>query len=152
MTITDGCFEEEINYSGNDIATHSPVATPEDCQVLCQHNDKCKYWTYGHITEEFWYAGHCFLKNDKSNVGQKAALTSGPRNCLGKLSPQHTEMNSKIGDFKVKSGTFLAQKWGFSLLLHFAAGWVNSVKSVHIILFGIYRSSKILVHVTKKSK
>ena len=70
---------------GYDIAIHKSVATPEDCQVLCQHNDQCKYWTYGHITEDVWYAGKCHLKNDKSNVGPKAALTSGPRNCPSKL-------------------------------------------------------------------
>merc|ERR1711981_373565 len=75
------CFEKEIDYPGNDIAEHNSVATPEDCQVLCQHNDQCKYWTYGYITEDVWYAGKCFLKNVKSNVGAKAALSSGPRNC-----------------------------------------------------------------------
>ena len=82
---TDECFEKEIDYPGNDIAEHNSVATPEDCQVLCQHNDQCIYWTYGYINEDVWYAGKCFLKNVKSNVGPKAALTSGPRNCPSKL-------------------------------------------------------------------
>ena len=85
LPVTDECFEEYIDYKGNDIAKYTSVATPEDCQVKCQHNDKCKYWTYGHITEnQYWYAGHCFLKNAKSNLGPKAALTSGPRNCPSK--------------------------------------------------------------------
>ena len=42
-----------------------------------------------------------------------------------KKSPNYTEMNSKIGDFMVKSGSILAQNWEFLFLFHSTAGWVD---------------------------
>ena len=87
------CFEEEIDYLGDDLFSgldyfdkhpkYKNVATPEACQVLCQMNAECKYWTYGHIDYPDWYAGYWFLKNAKSNIQSKKGLTSGPRNCQG---------------------------------------------------------------------
>ena len=68
-------------YYGNNIANPSPVATPVDCQVRCQQNDECKYWTYGHNHGNAWFAGKCFIKNARSNVQQNSAFTSGPKNC-----------------------------------------------------------------------
>ena len=83
-TISVLCFEENIDFLGHDLGSVPSVATAEDCQVICQQNAECRYWTYGHSGENYPYSGHCFLKYTKANVGTLVAVTSGAKNCSGK--------------------------------------------------------------------
>ena len=61
------------------------MATAEDCQIICQQTDQCRYWTHGHPGENYVYSGKCFMKYTKGNVGPLIAVTSGARNCSGKF-------------------------------------------------------------------
>ena len=74
------CYEENINYYGNDIGLTPGVATAENCQVKCQQNDQCLFWTYCTLD---WCKENCFLKSGKSNVEPSSSSISGPRYCPG---------------------------------------------------------------------
>ena len=81
------CFEEEVDYPAMDIGlVQYTVWTAADCQILCQQNSECQYWTYQ-------YPALCYLKRGKSGVIARVTgafhnfpLTSGPKYCQCKLS------------------------------------------------------------------
>ena len=73
-----------------------------ECQIMCQHNLNCKFWTYGVIGE---WNGHCVLKS--SDIGRQSltGLISGPRNCrycdeIG-ICRVSVDFHSKTSDFLV---------------------------------------------------
>ena len=37
------CFEENINYNGNDIGEIPGVATADDCQLKCKQEEDCNF-------------------------------------------------------------------------------------------------------------
>ena len=75
LCISDACFDIDINYSGSDIAASASTSN-EDCQIICQQNDQCKYWTL--------YGGMCHSKKAKTNIGPLAGANSGPKDCGSK--------------------------------------------------------------------
>ena len=53
------------------------IASAEACQVACQDEDKCEFWTYNINTKE------CGFKNSDAEKGAIALsyATSGPKWC-----------------------------------------------------------------------
>lgn len=49
------------------------------CQQLCQKEDACKFWTYGHQGTE--WAGNCWLKPTSEDGYDWNARSSGPKQC-----------------------------------------------------------------------
>ena len=81
------CYEENIDYSpGNHFKVHLDIAHAEDCQLLCQQDPNCKYWTYG---EASWQQPRrCWLKTVKGIVVPGVVgVTSGPKNCPSLSGP-----------------------------------------------------------------
>ena len=83
------CYEENIDYSpGNHFKVHLDIAHAEDCQLLCQQDPNCKYWTYGEESwHKSWLRRRCWLKNVKENVEPYVGVTSGPKNCPSSYGP-----------------------------------------------------------------
>ena len=74
------CFEENINYNGNDIGISSGVATADDCQLKCKQEEQCLFWTYCTLG---LCKDNCYLKSGKSNVIPGPNQISGPKDCPG---------------------------------------------------------------------
>ena len=80
--IVDDCIENKTDYYGADVDNLFDVESPEDCQLECQADIRCEYWTY-------WKDSHppktCILKSAKLQVNQNDWLTSGPKYCQGNV-------------------------------------------------------------------
>ena len=70
------CFEENIDYPGGDIHSDLKYSSgPEECQQLCQANDKCLYWGFKGGSKL------CWLKSKKISRSSNSGTISGPKNC-----------------------------------------------------------------------
>ena len=72
----ENCFEK-FDYPGNDI-THftNGVIGEKSCQLKCQENDQCSFWTYDVNYQ------NCWLKNGKSRLRVPPnPCISGPKFC-----------------------------------------------------------------------
>ena len=72
-----GCFEENIDYFGNDISHLNSILSEEQCQFKCQELDNCKFLRYSESPQT------CHLKTKKENVNELSGGSSGPRFCNG---------------------------------------------------------------------
>ena len=73
-----GCFEENVDYKGNDISSLDLILSEEQCQFKCQEIDNCKYWRHYPPTQG------CWLKTKKENIKEESGGSSGPKFCNGK--------------------------------------------------------------------
>eukprot|EP01084_Bolivina_argentea_P253783 426430_1 len=77
------CYEYDINYivnASNQFDTIHDTSTANQCQVLCQNQDGCLYWTW--TTAEFSsWANKCHLKKSKGTTETLSNVVSGPRIC-----------------------------------------------------------------------
>ena len=74
--VAENCFEA-FDYPGNDI-THFTygVFGEKSCQLKCQENDQCSFWTYDVDYQ------NCWLKNGKSRLRVPPnPCISGPKFC-----------------------------------------------------------------------
>ena len=83
------CLEEDTDFWGDGDKTNGKweipnVENPTACQVLCQKDNKCKFWTFG-LTE---HKGNCWLKTSASGRKKHPGLISGPKNCRKSSSSQ----------------------------------------------------------------
>ena len=80
----DSCSEKDIDLPGGDITqywTNNAAA----CQIKCQKENNCKFWTYGYDHAATVHGGKCFLKRQLVDRVPVKGLISGRRNC-GKLT------------------------------------------------------------------
>ena len=80
----DYCFDNETDYAGGDIEHFFDIQNPEDCQVECQSDPRCEYWSYAHY-DHANPAKTCYFKSSKGQVIQNNILTSGPKYCQGNM-------------------------------------------------------------------
>ena len=80
LFIVDDCIENKTDYYGADVENLFDVESPEDCQLECQADHRCEYWTFGYIV-----ALTCILKSAKLQVSQNDIYTSGPKYCPGNM-------------------------------------------------------------------
>ena len=75
------CYHLDSNVQGHDLEEQAQFLSPYQCQVSCQVNPKCLYFTYNTDTKK------CFLKNgiDGVNYGVIPGCVSGPAFCDGKV-------------------------------------------------------------------
>ena len=75
--VPDGCYEEKIAYLGNDAGGifDQSILSPPSCQLACQKDDQCQFWTYNSSTKK------CNFKHSNKSQGEKASDTSGPKYC-----------------------------------------------------------------------
>ena len=53
------------------------VATAEDCQLKCQEDAECKYWSWNKNREK----QYCIGKNSQGEKRISASFVSGPKHC-----------------------------------------------------------------------
>ena len=98
---TDDCYEDELDYPGNDIKVLYLKFKPEDCLKACETEHLCKYWTWHK------FAKRCNLKKE-SRIGNSLSpnIVSGPKRC-----------HAIIGEFNRFPETFPEnnQKFAFRL-------------------------------------
>jgi len=82
----ESCFEEGIDYVGNDINEGHYVSTPTaaECQKTCQRTAACQYWTWDPT-----YHTACWMKTAKDQTTVNSKVTSGPKYCEGEQTTQH---------------------------------------------------------------
>ena len=68
------CFEEQIDYSKNDL-TKVAASSASECQRRCQAAAKCQYFTFNSATST------CYLKTSAAGKKQHSAAVSGPKRC-----------------------------------------------------------------------
>ena len=49
-----GCFQYNVNFSGNDLQSFEPVASEQACQDLCSKMFDCLYFTYTETNLKCW--------------------------------------------------------------------------------------------------
>jgi hypothetical protein len=74
-SISAPCFEEEINYFGEDIVFLSNILTTDDCQIACAGQEGCTHFTYD-VSNKI-----CYLKNGNSGPVAFPDHVSGPAVC-----------------------------------------------------------------------
>ena len=72
------CFEENTDYYGYDIDWVS-ASNPLNCQLKCQFNEKCKFWTYN--TASGGNGLNCWLKSNGDYIVPNFERASGPKYC-----------------------------------------------------------------------
>ena len=70
------CFENNISYDGDNIASFSPtaMATAEECQAKCQEHVLCNVW-------KLHSDGKCYLKPGYVTKRAEQNAVSGPKVC-----------------------------------------------------------------------
>ena len=85
-----GCFEQNMDYDGDDLKITQTGVTATECRLLCQRTEDCKYFTHGKsvvtivngkvkITDN-----QCFLKwgmGTRTTKYEGAGFTSGAAFC-----------------------------------------------------------------------
>merc|ERR1711936_716333 len=97
----ESCFEEGIDYVGNDINEGHYVSTPTaaECQKTCQRTAACQYWTWDPT-----YHTACWMKTAKDQTTVNSKVTSGPKYCEG----EQTEVAAAIGSDYAIAGSATA--------------------------------------------
>merc|ERR1719394_1013067 len=77
---SEDCFEQGIDYLGNDISEGHYVSTSSaaGCQSECQRNSACNFWTWDPS-----YHTACWMKTAKTQTAANSVVTSGPKYCDG---------------------------------------------------------------------
>merc|ERR1719419_312116 len=77
---SEDCFEQGIDYLGNDISEGHYVSTSSaaGCQSECQRNSACNFWTWDPT-----YHTACWMKTAKTQTAANSVVTSGPKYCDG---------------------------------------------------------------------
>ena len=85
LQLSDACFEMDTGYLGsprgsNGVGRVTDITSPYECQVACQNDESCEFWTWN---SPDWRSrqGTCFFKDDTSGrvQGQShAGRVSGP--------------------------------------------------------------------------
>jgi hypothetical protein len=73
-----GCIEDKFDYTGDDIATTS-AESALDCQMQCEKNPKCQFWTWGKPSGSD--VKKCFLKDHIKERKENDDTTSGTKDC-----------------------------------------------------------------------
>ena len=86
-----GCFEQNIDYEGDDLKITQTGVTATECRLLCQRTEDCKYFTHGKTVVHIDSNGRaqitdnqCFLKSGMGTRKTKyasAGFTSGAAFC-----------------------------------------------------------------------
>lgn len=76
-TSFEDCIEKAKYYNGTDIQTLNDTETPENCQMSCQDNDDCKFWSWENTKI-------CYLKEEQGVLETDQSFISGPKNCPSK--------------------------------------------------------------------
>ena len=82
----DSCNVKDTDFPGSDLAGNPRrgITDAKACQLLCQNDNSCEYWTFGLTV----YNNNCWLKSSSFNpkTGSKSfkGLVSGRKFC-GKL-------------------------------------------------------------------
>lgn len=84
-----GCFEQGIDYFGNDIKTVTNVTSPFICQENCKRFQQCLHFTLQTSTQ------NCYLKNGTINRVVNIGTVSGPQSCV-----QVSKTDSSQADIK----------------------------------------------------
>ena len=93
----ENCFEN-FDYPGNDVThfTHGVVGE-KACQLKCQENDQCSFWTYDVNYQ------NCWLKNGKSKLRVPPnPCISGPKFCQ-KPKVEQPKIRPKVEQPKIES-------------------------------------------------
>ena len=82
----DPCTELDTDFLGNDIQVNGKWHIPNvknslECQLLCQEESSCEFWTYGLTV----ISGNCHLKTSAGVRKPHRGLISGKKFC-GKLN------------------------------------------------------------------
>ncbi len=75
--VPGSCFDVNYDRVGLDKGILGSIASPDDCQSLCQLNTDCDFFVYFLTTEE------CFLKNGASKKYESNNVITGPKYCNG---------------------------------------------------------------------
>jgi len=86
-TKTEVCYEDNIDYYGEDLAniSYDQVPSERDCQERCKANPDCKFWTWGK-------PGHshgpkiCYQKGTIQERKINNKTISGPKFCTSKYT------------------------------------------------------------------
>ena len=85
-------YEQDTEYCGNDVINKplENVASNEACQLLCQKNDQCNFWTFAADGRK-----KCWLKSSDAGRRSLRGLASGPKFC-SKLNFQVLNLSLKV--------------------------------------------------------
>jgi len=75
------CYEDDVNYAGQDFAVFDNVDTPYDCDQRCHASESCLVWTWLKQSVVGFPAKRCFLKNKIPNKTQLVGVVSALRDC-----------------------------------------------------------------------
>ena len=93
MHFFQSCFDEGVDYFGNDLADgqFDSTSSAAECQTHCQQTQGCNFWTW-----DPGYNNACWKKSAKGPIQTNARLTSGPKTCGGS-NPTTVPPNSTPG-------------------------------------------------------
>eukprot|EP00808_Paulinella_micropora_P009603 g9125.t1 len=86
-SVSQGCWENGVDYFGNDISDPLSIESAASCQALCQ-NRSCIYWSYKENLQR------CWLKRSKAGWKLEAGTISGPKLCGLASCPSGTVLQS----------------------------------------------------------
>ena len=72
------CFKKDHDFYGNDVKSVS-ASSPNSCQIECQHNEDCEFWTYRE--EKNSKVLNCWLKSNNNFRVWKKDRIAGPKYC-----------------------------------------------------------------------
>jgi len=83
VNVFPDCYEDNVNYAGQDFAVFDNVDTPYDCDQRCQASESCVVWTW---LKQSWSGPgfppeRCFLKNKIPEKSQLVGVVSALRSC-----------------------------------------------------------------------
>merc|ERR1712215_351288 len=85
-----GCYEDGVDYQGQDQYYYDNVHTPYECDKLCQALDTCLVWTWVAKPVNGQPAGRCFLKNKIPRKLRLVGVVSALRSCTVKEASPST--------------------------------------------------------------
>ena len=87
------CFEDDVDYFGDDIKRARNIPDATTCQKKCQETRGCRYWTW--TSKGFFLRNRCFMKDGQGTKKKKGGAISGPRECHSLFRCVPTYQNSK---------------------------------------------------------
>ena len=71
----ESCFVQDKKYMGPHIRTQTKIASADECQKVCQDDDRCTHFAWNSKENK------CYLKEGKGSAPDMEGWVSGPKNC-----------------------------------------------------------------------
>ena len=126
------CYHLDTNVRNHALEEQAQILSPYQCQVSCQLNPKCLYFTYN------WDTQKCFLKDGIDGTYRvNPCCVSGPAFCDGKVKILHTYTNVEQ---LILTEYFIQFKINFENRPWWPSDLTYNIKALFLMLFLLRRS------------